>query len=213
MLADRPPSGLRAATKVSAMGLILAAGASVVLAPEGTFPHRLPLPQAALVLAGMALSLAGDVLLLRERLFTAGLTVFLFAHLAYTAAFAFIAVESAQLLGLTSVAAGAVAGAAVVASAVFVLGRTILAGAARRGERTPVTAYLAAISAMVVAAGASGHPWAAVGAGLFYASDTLLAWRRYVGQRADPTFRWREWHVMATYHAAQFCFLAMLAFG
>jgi len=195
------------------MFLLLAAGASVVLAPEEAFPHRIPLPASALVLAGMALSLAGDVLLLQERLFTAGLAAFLIAHLAYTAAFTIIAIESARLLGLTSVAAGAVAGAAVVASAVFVLGRRIVAGAARRGERAPVAAYLAAISAMVVAAGASGHPWAAVGAGLFYASDTLLAWRRYVGQRAGSTFRWREWHVMATYHTAQFCFLAVLAFG
>jgi alkenylglycerophosphocholine/alkenylglycerophosphoethanolamine hydrolase len=195
------------------MFLLLAAGASVVLAPEEAFPHRLPLPAAALVLCGMALSLVGDVLLLRERLFTAGLTVFLVAHLAYTAAFVLMALKSARLLGPTSVAAGAVAGAAVVASAVVVVGRTILAGAERRGERGPVAAYLAAISVMVVAAGASGHAWAAVGAGLFYASDTLLAWRRYVGQWAGAMFRWREWHVMATYHVAQFCFLAVLAFG
>jgi uncharacterized membrane protein YhhN len=61
-----------------------------------------------------------------------------------------------------------------------------------------VLAYMAVISLMVVSAIGTGHPAAIVGAGLFYASDSLIAWNRFL--RAS---RRGQVAVMVTYHLAQ----------
>ena len=61
-----------------------------------------------------------------------------------------------------------------------------------------VGAYLLAISAMLALAAASGKPLAIGGAALFYASDGMIAWNRYV-----RPLRWSPLPVIVTYHLAQ----------
>ena len=128
------------------------------------------------ILAGLALSWWGDVLLIpREShaAFRAGLVSFLLGHVAYAVAFA---------------TRGLDAGAAAVAA----VGVAVVGGAAHRylrphlpsGMRAPVLAYLAVISTMVVAAaGTFGHAGGSallVGALAFYASDLAVARQRFV---------------------------------
>ncbi len=140
----------------------------------------------------LALSLAGDVfLMLPQDLFVPGLASFLLGHIAYV-----VGLWS----GDTSVA-GLLVGAAVVAVLAPWLGSRIL-GAVRRGDEpdlaVPVAAYIVVISAMVVSAGASGHPVALAGALAFYASDALIAWNRFI-----TAYPWGRLAVMVTYHLAQ----------
>jgi alkenylglycerophosphocholine hydrolase len=130
-----------------------------------------------LVVTGIVLSLAGDVVLLRDtnRAFLLGLVLFLGAHLSYIAAFAGVAHWSAP------VAIYAVVMAAITA----LLIRKLWAGAA--GLRGPVVVYAAAISTMVVTALATrggdlpdlAARLAGVGALLFYVSDSSLALNRF----------------------------------
>ena len=54
------------------------------------------------------------------------------------------------------------------------------------------------IGVMVATAVAVGNPVAAVGAVLFAASDTMIAWDRFVGAFAGPAV----W-IMVTYHLGQ----------
>jgi uncharacterized membrane protein YhhN len=54
------------------------------------------------------------------------------------------------------------------------------------------------ISAMVSAALATGVVLAAVGAALFFASDTLIAWERFVRPRT-----WAPLAIIVTYHLGQ----------
>ncbi len=140
----------------------------------------------------LVLSLAGDVFLMLPRdLFVPGLASFLLGHLAYVAGL---------LQGGTSGAGLAVA-AALVAVALPVLGRRIV-GAVRSGPEPallgPVVAYVAVISAMVLAAGASGEAVALAGAVSFYGSDATIAWNRFVQPLA-----WAPVAIMVSYHAAQ----------
>lgn len=152
--------------------------------------------------AGLALSLAGDVfLLLDERWFVAGLASFLLAHIAYIAGLVLVPVEWWA----------AAVGIGVVVAAFGLVGRRIV-GAVRGGDSPqlvgPVIAYVAVISAMVVAAFATGSAWAAGGALLFFISDSVLAWDRFLAST-----RWGPVTVMITYHLAQAGLVAWLAFG
>ena len=81
-----------------------------------------------------------------------------------------------------------------------VLGGGIVAGAAAtdRALAAPVTAYLAVISAMVVSALGVGAFFAVAGALLFYASDAVLGWTRFVSD-----FPRSRVVVMTTYHLGQ----------
>jgi uncharacterized membrane protein YhhN len=81
-----------------------------------------------------------------------------------------------------------------------VLARRILPGvrAHDRAMVTPVAAYMVVIGAMVATAVAIGNPLAAAGAVLFAASDTMIAWDRFVGAFA----RSGVW-IMVTYHLGQ----------
>ena len=141
--------------------------------------------------AALALSMLGDVFLMLEAdLFVAGLGSFLLAHVAYTVGL--------RLHGGT----GAAWGAAVVAVLAFdaVLARPVFAAVRRRHPELlgPVVAYVIVISAMVSAAIASGSVLAAVGAGLFFSSDTLIAWERFVRPRP-----WAPLAIIVTYHLGQ----------
>jgi len=147
----------------------------------------------AAIEAGLALSLAGDVFLMlpRDR-FIAGLVSFLLAHVAYIAAF-----TTGVGFGAMPLAFAPFAGAGVIVLAILWrrLGRM----------RAPVVLYVAVIMAMAGQAAARAEALqttqallAAVGAALFVASDTILAFDRF-----HTRFRSARALVMATYVTAQ----------
>jgi uncharacterized membrane protein YhhN len=150
-----------------------------------------------IVVAALTLSLVGDVLLvLPADLFVPGLAAFLLAHVAYVVAMLVLgALSGGLLLGLLGVAIAAA-----------VIGVRIVRGAARHDPalRAPVLAYLAVISLMVATAAGTGVAVVLAGALLFYASDAVLGWTRFV---AD--FGRSRVVVTVSYHLGQ----ALLALG
>lgn len=156
----------------------------------------------AWMVAGLVLSLVGDVLLmLPERWFVGGLVAFLLGHVLY-------------VVGLGQVPTSAdwlVVGLVVVVVCGTTIGRRIVRRVALGRHRrltVPVIAYLVVISAMVVAAFGTGAAAAIVGALLFYASDATLAWNRFV----EP-LRWGPLAVMVTYHLGQAGLVAWIVTG
>jgi uncharacterized membrane protein YhhN len=149
-------------------------------------------------IAALVFSLAGDVLLMLPReQFVGGLSAFFVAHCCYLGGFWTDGPAKGPLL----------VGVAVAALAIGALGRRILA-AVRAGDPAligPVTAYMVAIGAMLATALAVGNPLAAVGASLFVASDSMIAWDRFVGR-----FRGAGVLIMVTYHLGQALLVASL---
>lgn len=143
--------------------------------------------------AGLVLSLAGDVFLMLPRdLFVAGLASFLLGHVAYVVGFW---VDDPP--GGAPLAIGALAVVVVVA----LLARRILAGLRASGDgalAVPVAAYIAVIAVMVASATGTAEPLAVAGAWSFLASDAVLAWNRFVRPLA-----WAPVTIMVTYHLAQ----------
>ncbi len=129
----------------------------------------------AWILAGLVLSLGGDVLLMFRDLarFRAGLVAFLLGHVAYLAAFAVLGVAA------TWVAAAAVATAIAAAAVLRWLGPHV-----DDRMRRPVLAYVVVISVMLVLAvgtrGADHTPLIMWGATLFYVSDLFVARERFM---------------------------------
>ena len=153
------------------------------------------------IVLGLALSLAGDILLmLPADRFLAGLVAFLLAHLAYGAAFSIgNPVGAGQIAWLLP----------------FVALGTVILGALWRGlgrYRLPLALYVAVIAAMAWRAAMRGQApaiprgtflLALAGACLFMLSDGVVAVRRF--GRAFPGAQPVE---LATYWAAQ-CLIAM----
>lgn len=149
----------------------------------------------------LGLSLAGDVFLMLPRRpsgsaarngdrFVPGLASFLLAHVAYAVGLNLDGGSAAAL----ALAAG---GVAVVAVALGI--RVVRAARAHDRRLTlPVALYIVVISAMVTSALATGRSWAAAGALLFYTSDALIGWTRFIRQ-----FRGHRVAVMVTYHLGQ----------
>jgi uncharacterized membrane protein YhhN len=149
--------------------------------------------------------MAGDIFLMLPRdLFVAGLASFLLAHLAYIAGLSVPTLESPWTL---------VASVVLVAAFATPLARRVLRGA-EAGERTPVALYIVVISVMVAVA--LTQPWrqgpplwagiaAACGALLFYASDAMIGWRRFVG-----VFKGADLMIIVTYHVGQILLVAAL---
>lgn len=157
------------------------------------------------VLAGMGLSCIGDIaLMLPFDAFVPGLVAFLLAHLCYIVAFS----------------AGWRAGRGLLAAAAMLLvfAAVNLAGLLPllpHDLRIPVVVYVVVLSLMatlalarafLVRGGAGATPlrdasarWAAVGAVLFVASDSVLAWDRFGGGLPMASLL-----VLATYYAAQY---------
>jgi uncharacterized membrane protein YhhN len=82
-----------------------------------------------------------------------------------------------------------------------VLGTLILRGVRAGpdpGLAGPVVAYMFVISAMVASAIGVGNVAAIIGASLFYVSDALIAWNRFVRETRHPHVS-----IMVTYHLAQ----------
>lgn len=141
--------------------------------------------------SALVLSLMGDVwLMLPTDRFVEGLGSFLLAHVAYSVG---LNVDGGSVVALVMAAGG-------VAVVAVPLGRRVAGGARRRDPKlaAPVAAYIVVISGMVVSAIAAGPPAAIAGAVLFYASDALIAWSRFVGPFAGH----RLW-IIVTYHAGQ----------
>jgi uncharacterized membrane protein YhhN len=175
--------------------MVVLIAAAVALRPGN------PAIECRFTLAALVLSLAGDVFLMVPRdLFVAGLASFLLAHVAYVVAFN----PTAPPLGPT------VVGIVVVLAVGLPLFLRMARGMRESGRDrlvVPVALYLAAIGAMVVSAIATagrpdwdaGHTALAIaGAALFFASDSLIGWRRFV-----RPVRHGDLAVIVTYHLAQ----------
>jgi uncharacterized membrane protein YhhN len=140
----------------------------------------------------LVLSLLGDILLMvpRDR-FVFGLGAFLLAHLAYIVG---LWVDGVGILNF-------VIGLAIAGLTAVAIGGRILT-AINAGEEhnvlAPVRIYMVVISLMLASAIGTAEAFAIAGAALFYLSDSLIAWSRFV--------RPRPWHaltIMVTYHVAQ----------
>ena len=137
--------------------------------------------------------LAGDVLLMIPKdLFVFGLAAFLIGHVAYIVGMHVEGVETPRFF----------VGIVVVMATLAVIGTIVLRGV-RAGPDAklagPVVAYMFVISAMVASAIGVGSRAAVVGASLFYLSDALIAWNRFVKET-----RHAHLAIMVTYHLAQF---------
>lgn len=152
------------------------------------------------VLAGLCLSLLGDVLLmLPQELFVPGLVAFLLAHVCYVIAFA---PGSGGWTLLPAMLLMAVIGG----GNLYALWPSLPAS-----MQLPVSAYVLVISMMaVLALSAAFHKRARVGAWLaasgallFVLSDSLLAWNRFAGPLPLSIIG-----VLATYWAAQYLIAA-----
>jgi uncharacterized membrane protein YhhN len=158
------------------------------------------------VLAGLLLSLCGDVALMwPDRGFLIGLVSFLFAHLAYLRAFTRDGVRFAAR-PLPFVFYGALAA--------LILWQ--LWPGVPPGLRVPVLAYVACLASMAAQAAALGlHSRGtprqsagmvlALGGALFLASDTLLATNRF----AAPLPMASLW-ILSSYWLAQWCIASWL---
>lgn len=151
---------------------------------------------------GLVFSMAGDIFLMlpRER-FIAGLVAFLLAHVAYVVGFN-------QTPTAFNVAGFILA---VLVTLVFLrVYRRIAAGLDASGQpalKTPVLIYSLVISVMLLSAllTLAADTWQAgaailvsAGALLFFLSDTLLAWNKFV-----TPLKWGRLAVIITYHLGQ----------
>lgn len=165
--------------------------------------------QARFFLPGLALSLAGDVFLMlrSERLFLVGLAAFLLAHLCYIVGLNPTMPPLSALLILVPVAFIGVA-----------LYRGIAAGLRQRDKKgmlIPVAIYSVMLGLMLFSAWATlfRPAWTPLrrglviaGATLFFVSDAMLAWDRFVSP--SPSARLR---VHITYHLGQLALAASIA--
>jgi uncharacterized membrane protein YhhN len=156
----------------------------------------------ALFVAALALGLAGDVfLMLPDAYLLPGIGAFLAGHLVYAAGFRFGGFNALGLLAGLAV---------VVATASLFLHRVLgaLQGTNRARLRNPVIAYAVVISIMTVSATASGNLVAAAGGLLFFFSDVIFAWYRFVKPVA-----WGQPVNIVMYQAGQALLVLSLALG
>lgn len=159
-------------------------------------------PYAMALMAGLALSWLGDVLLIpegRPAVFRAGIFAFLLGHVAYGLAFI--------SLGLDPVG-GLVGGLVLVVPAFWVLRK--LGPHVPRELLFAVRAYVVVISAMLLCAAATvvqgGNPQILLGAALFYVSDLAVARDRFIA----PGFTNAAWG-LPLYYGAQVILAQTLA--
>ena len=142
--------------------------------------------------AALVLCLIGDVLLMvPQDVFVFGLGSFLFGHLAYIVGMHVDGVDGPRFL----------VGIVIVMALLAVIGTRVLRGVRAGPEPElagPVVAYMFVISAMVASAIGVGHVAGVVGASLFYASDALIAWNRFVRETRQGPLA-----IIITYHLAQ----------
>jgi len=212
-----PTRPLAAATAASALLAILSApwalarpALNFVFKPLTTmlvivyaWPRGSDLPAARRwVIAGLVLSLGGDIALMWPEGFLAGLVSFLLAHLAYLVAFT--RVERFAARPAVFVVYGVVAAAILAA----------LWPGVPSGLRIPVVAYVLCLASMAAQAaalwraGTTRGAVLALGGALFLTSDALLATNKFAG----PLPLDRLW-VLTTYWLAQWCIASWLAPG
>jgi uncharacterized membrane protein YhhN len=157
---------------------------------------------------GILLSLLGDVLLMvsLDRFFMAGLIAFLFAHIAYVVGFN-IPVPEMSVWGIALAVIIGIGGARVI--------RRILAPLESKGQgrmRMPIIVYGVVISVMLLSAmlkqvdvtwEAGAAVLVSLGAFLFYISDIILAWNKFVA----PIQHGRIYNI-AAYHLGQIALIA-----
>ena len=147
----------------------------------------------------LALGLISDVFLMLPRdMFMAGLVAALVEHLAYITAFRARALHTGTL----------VAGAIIALVSVAVFFPPIERSIRRDHPRllTPVIVYVAVFTVMVASAGGTGSGVALIGALLFFYSDAVLAWNRFV-----RPLRWGRVVNIVPYHLGQAILVLSLA--
>ena len=135
--------------------------------------HPVNPTERAFFVVALALGLISDVfLMLPQDLFLAGLAAALIEHLAYIGGFRTRDLHPVWLL------AAAVIALVSVAAFYPPIDRALR----RQNPRlvAPVIAYVAIFTVMVTSAGGTGSPVALAGALLFFYSDAILAWNRFV---------------------------------
>lgn len=154
---------------------------------------------------GLIFSLLGDVLLMLslDRMFLAGLAAFLLAHVAYIVGFN-IPLPEASGWGFAFAFIVAIGGARVI--------RRILSAVQSKQMRIPISVYGLVISVMLLSAmikltdmtwGSNAALLVTVGAFLFYISDIILAWNKFV----SPIPHGRILNIGA-YHLGQIALIA-----
>lgn len=157
---------------------------------------------------GLLLSLVGDVLLMisLDRLFLPGLVAFLLAHIAYVIGFN-TPVPEMSVWGIALAVFIGLGGARVV--------RRIIGALAAQGQgqmQGPILVYSIVISLMLLSAmlKLTDVKWEAgaallvsLGAFLFYISDIILAWNKFVA----PIQHGRTYNI-AAYHLGQIALIA-----
>ncbi|MFN8383853.1 MAG: lysoplasmalogenase [Anaerolineales bacterium] len=157
---------------------------------------------------GVILSLVGDVLLMisLDRFFMLGLVAFLLAHLAYIVGFN-IPVPAINFFGIVFAVMIGLGGARVIRR---ILDRLPATGNGKM--RLPIIIYSAVISVMLLSAmmklvdiswSATAAALVGVGAFLFYLSDIILAWNKFVA----PIQHGRIYNI-AAYHLGQIALIA-----
>ena len=173
--------------------IVLLIGVALALEPESTTMRTW-------FVSALVFSLAGDVfLMLKERdFFVLGLASFLVAHVAYVLGFLVGGVGILRLLG----------GVVVAGVAVVLVGSRIVRAAQESDPQlvVPVMAYMGVISVMLAVAIGSGDTAAVAGAVLFYVSDALIGWTKFVHAHT-----WAPLAVIVTYHLAQIALVTSLA--
>ncbi|TCM97050.1 putative membrane protein YhhN [Paenibacillus sp. BK033] len=150
-----------------------------------------------IVLTGLVFCVIGDVTLGN---FIVGLSAFLIGHLFYLSGFFGRWRFSFRRL-VTVVPIGAYA---------VYMGYELMDALAKSGDdglKLPVLVYVTAISLMGWSAIMSGNAWAVAGALLFMASDSILAWNKFVSDVAGSDIL-----IMTTYYAAQISIAACIGY-
>ncbi len=146
-----------------------------------------------LILIGLLFSLVGDFfLMLPWGRFIQGLFSFFCAHLCYVAAFFLEMKKNSGGIGITLALI-------LLGGVVFYFLRSGIQEEGGRRLQWAVIAYILVISLMVWSAWFTGSSWIFAGALLFYLSDAILGWNRFV-----HPFPRGDFGVMSTYFAAQY---------
>ncbi len=172
-----------------------------------------------LIVAGLAFSIGGDTLLLlpEDPWFVFGLGSFLIGHLFYVAAMASRWLAPAERTGEAAknkqegFAIGFTAGIMIIAYSLTMgskLHGSIMADESQSGLWIPVLVYIAVIGAMGWSAIMTRNVLAIAGALLFMASDSILAWNKFVGDVPLSGVL-----IMSTYFAAQLLIASSIAGG
>lgn len=157
---------------------------------------------------GILLSLVGDVLLMisLDRMFLPGLVAFLLAHVAYIVGFN-SPLPALSAWGLMLAVFVGIGGARIIRRII-----TSLTGPGQASLRLPIALYGVVISLMLLSAllKLSDTSWnesaallVALGAFLFYLSDIILAWVKFIA----PIHNGRIYNIL-TYHLGQIALIA-----